>query len=454
MADTRRHTHEHLVTLLKEQVQPALGCTEPACIGIAVARAYAEVTGEVHQVDLRLSLNMFKNASGVGVPGTPECGAVFAAALALVCGDPELELEVFSRVDEAAVCAAQALAAQGIIRVAVTDDETPIFVEALVRTAAGTGRCVIRHGHTQVELVERNGGAVFRRSSPAGAAGGELSGGAACTPPASGEGVPILEGMTLRDLCRAVESIPLADIAFLIVGVPMNYRIAQTGLDQRPGLGLGAALRELMAEGSLDVNLVNKARMYAAAAADARMAGLKMPVMACAGSGNHGLMAVLPPYVVCRELEFDEEKLIRALALSHLVTIAITELSGRLTPFCGCALAAGVGATAAVAWLLGCDDAHIAGSVNSMIGSLAGVLCDGAKGGCAFKLSTAAAEAVLCAMLAGKGVHILGGQGITGIGPETTIRNIARVCSQGMKQVDREVVGLILGARTGARAGA
>ena len=452
--------YAHLVAVLKEQVRPALGCTEPACIGVACARAFAEVPGEVREVTVRLSLNMFKNANGVGIPGTSECGVPFAVALALACGDAGRGLEVFSGVTDEAVAWAQNFVASGSVRVHVVEDETPVFVEALVVTDKGSGRCVIRHGHTRVELVERDGVRVFPRE-----AGRTLlaSGSGSAQEPADcaecdrtdscsrlpdecvRAAAPILKGMTLVDLRKAVEALPLADLAFLIVGVPMNNRIAQAGLDQRPGLGLGAALRELMAEGSLEVNLVNKARMYAAAAADARMAGINMPVMSCAGSGNHGVMAVILPYVVCKELELDEEKLIRSLALSHLVTIAITEFSGRLTPSCGCALAAGVGASVAVAWLMGCNDAQMSGAVNSMIGSLAGVLCDGAKGGCAFKLSAAAGEAVLCALLAAKNVHITWGQGISGIGPETTIRNIAQVCSQGMKQVDREVVGLILG---------
>lgn len=450
--------YAHLVELLKDQVRPALGCTEPACIGVACARAFAEVPGEIREATVRLSLNMFKNANGVGIPGTSECGVPFAVALGLVCGDAEQGLEVFSGVTGEAVAAAQKLVAAGSIRIHVMEDETPVFVEAIVTTSKGVGRCVIRHGHTRIERVERDGVRVFPRDCGRGLAGSaeasDCADCAECGQVAScsrspGEcthaAAPILEGMSLADLRRAVEVIPLAELAFLIVGVPMNNRIAQAGLDQRPGLGLGAALRELMAEGSLEVNLVNKARMYAAAAADARMAGINMPVMSCAGSGNHGIMAVILPYVVCKELELDEEKLIRGLALSHLVTIAITEFSGRLTPSCGCALAAGVGASVAVAWLMGCNDEQMAGVVNSMIGSLAGVLCDGAKGGCAFKLSAAAGEAVLCALLANKGVHITWGQGISGIGPETTIRNIAQVCGQGMKQVDREVVGLILG---------
>ena len=152
--------------------------------------------------------------------------------------------------------------------------------------------------------------------------------------------------MTMQDLRKEVEELPLEDIAFLIAGVPMNYRMAKVGLEQKAGRALGNAIKELMEEGSIENNIVNTVRMFAAAAADARMAGLKMPVMSSAGSGNHGITAIIPPYIVCQEKKYDEEKLIRALAFSHLVTIAIKEFSGPLSPVCGCAIAAGIGAAA------------------------------------------------------------------------------------------------------------
>ncbi len=258
------------------------------------------------------------------------------------------------------------------------------------------------------------------------------------------EHVPLLQNMTIKDLRKEVEELPLEDIAFLIAGVPMNYRIAKVGLEQKNGLALGNAIKELMEEGSIEKNIVNTVRMYAAAAADARMAGLKMPVMSSAGSGNHGITAIIPPYIVCQEKHYDEEKLIRALAFSHLVTIAIKEFSGPLSPVCGCAIAAGIGAAVSIAWLLDCDDNQIAGVINSMSGTLAGMLCDGAKGGCAFKLATAAGEAVMCALLAKKNVFIHNNQGIVGVCPETTIQNIGYICTQGMCAVDSTVIGVML----------
>jgi len=421
---------EHLLRLLKEKVKPAIGCTEPVAIALAVARAHEAIGGNLTQIHLVTSGNVFKNANGVGIPGTTEYGIPFAIVLALACGDSTKGLEVFADVTDEAVVKAQALLTQISISITTTDDEGAFFIAAELTGDNGNAKCIIRDQHTNIVHVEKNGETLFHRESAH----------TDDTPAYH----PILQDMNLKELREAVEAFPLEDIAFLIAGVPMNFRMANVGLEKRPGLALGGAIADLIEEGVLESNLINKVRMYAAAAADARMAGLKLPVMSSAGSGNHGIMAILPPYIVCRELNLDEEKLIRALAFSHLTTIAIKEFSGALSPVCGCAIAAGVGAAVAVAWLLDADDTQIAGTVNSMIGTLAGMLCDGAKGGCAFKLSTAAGEAILAALLAKRNVYITAGQGIVAVDASTTIQNIGLISTQGMKNVDSTVINVML----------
>lgn len=427
---------DYLISLLKAQVRPALGCTEPAAIAVAVARAFEEVRGDLTSVSVTTSGNIFKNANGVGIPGTREYGIPFAVALALACGDASKGLEVFAAVTDEAVEKARALTRDVPIRVAVDDTHGNFYIEARVTGSAGDARCIIRHAHTNIELVEKNGCPVLQTASEHSA-----------DPVTAPVHDPILKDLTIQGLRREIEALPLEDIAFLIAGVPMNFRMAQVGLAERPGLALGAAIGDLIKKGVLENNMVNKVRMHAAAAADARMAGLKLPVMSSAGSGNHGITAILPPYIVCRELELDEEKLIRALAFSHLMTIAIKEFSGALSPVCGCAVAAGIGAAVAVAWLLDCNDEQIAGTINSMSGTLAGMLCDGAKGGCAFKLSTAAGEATLCALLAKENVFITQGQGIVAVNAETTIQNVGLISTQGMKGVDSTVINVMLAER-------
>ena len=365
----------------------------------------------------------------MGIPGTREYGIPFAVALALACGDASRGLEVFAAVDDAAVDRARNIAQSVPISVDVNDSEGSFYIRAEVSSSGGTAGCVIRNSHTNIERVEKDGRILVDQRQERSDA-----------PQAPGHD-PILKDLTIKQLRQEIEALPLEEIAFLIAGVPLNFRMAKVGL---AGLGLGAALGDLMEKGVLESNIVNKVRMHAAAAADARMAGLKMPVMSSAGSGNHGITAILPPYIVCRELNLDEEKLIRSLAFSHLMTIAIKEFSGALSPVCGCAIAAGIGAAVAVAWLLECNDEQIAGTINSMSGTLAGMLCDGAKGGCAFKLSTAAGEATLCALLAKQNVFITHGQGIVAVDAETTIQNVGLISTQGMQGVDNTVINVML----------
>ena len=219
--------------------------------------------------------------------------------------------------------------------------------------------------------------------------------------------------------------------------------IAKVGLDEKSGPGLGAALNLLMAEGVIQKDLVNKARILTSAACDARMAGINMPVMSSAGSGNHGLTAIIPPAVICEAMGCDDEKLARVLAFSHLTTAYIKIFTGGLSPVCGCAVAAGIGASASITWLLGGTIKQIGGAVKNMVGTLTGMVCDGAKGGCAFKLSTASSEAIIQANLSMANIFIGDLDGIVSPGIEDTIKNLGKFCMVGMKDADTEIIHIM-----------
>lgn len=426
--------YEKIVAILKDKVKPALGCTEPVAVAYAVALAFREVRGEIHQVDIRVSPNIFKNGMRVGLPGTRESGIPFAVALALVCGDPDRGLEVFDTVDEVGIIEARAIINRKLIHVELDDSPEPFFIEASVMTSMGTARCVILDSHTNVVLIEKNGVNVLEA-----APGSERT-----TDGLPAAKVEKLGDLSIRELIRIIETIPCDDIRFLAEGARMNMAMAETGLKEKSGLGLGAGLKALMEKGEIADSLINQVKIHTAAATDARMAGVKQPVMSSAGSGNHGITAIIPPYLTCLHLGFDEDKLVRALAFSHLMTIYIKEFTGSLSPVCGCAIAAGIGASVSVAWLLGANEDQIAGAVKNMGGDLAGMVCDGAKGGCAFKLSTASGEAILSAKLARNNIVISDRDGIVGIGAESTIRNLGQLCVVGMNNVDKSIIDTML----------
>lgn len=421
---------DDILTILKQQVKPARGCTEPVAVALAVSTAYKDIKGDVDKINIKLSPNIYKNGMRVGIPGTKEKGIVFAVALAVVCGEPELGLELFKNVNDSFINKAKDIVAQNKISIEVVDDQGNFFIEAQIFTDNGNACCRVKDNHTNIVYLEVNGNVVYSDEEKDcifndGFNGNKLS----------------LKNLSIKEIINFIEDVPFEDISFLLEGVELNITMANKGLEDK--IGLGAGMSQLLEKGILRDDIVNQVRIITSAACDARMAGINLPVMSSAGSGNHGITAIIPPTIVCRYLGYDNEKLSRALALSHLVTAYIKEYTGRLSPVCGCSVAAGIGASASIAWLLGGNYNEIVGSINNMVGAISGMICDGAKGGCAYKLSTAASEAVIQAYLAVNGVVISNYDGIVGDDVEATIRNLGVLSSEGMKDMDGAILKIM-----------
>lgn len=422
--------YEEFLNNLTEGVKPALGCTEPVAVGLAASAAYNNLEGEVESVKVKVSPNIFKNGMGVGIPGTTEIGLEFASALGVTCGDSELGLEVYKHVNDEAVEAANALLAEDKVEVTIGEDEGRFYIEALVETSEGNGKAIIRDSHTNIVYIEKNGQVEFEKK--------------ASTEDDSGEEKSLnLENIEIADLRNFVENVDFKEIEFLLEGAEMNRKVAEVGLKEKPGPAIGASLKDLMDDGFLEKNMLNDAKMMASAASDARMAGLNVPVMSSGGSGNQGITAILPVVVACEHLGCSDEKLARALAYSHLMTAYVKTFTGNLSPVCGCGLSAGMGSSTAITWAMGGTDAQIGYAVRNMVGTLAGMVCDGAKGGCAFKIATAASEAVLQAKLAMSDVAINEYDGIVDPNTEQTIRNLGAFSNEGMAAADSEIIRIM-----------
>lgn len=419
-----------LLEILKEGVKPALGCTEPVALGLSVAEAYRHIKGEIINIKKELSPNIYKNGIGVGIPGTSEKGLMFAAALAIVCGDSTLGLEVFKYVNELHVIKAKEIVKQKDIKILIEDNKGNFHIKAEVVTDNGKGICIIKENHTNIVFVQVNNKIIFKKD--------RLNGKIKKDPMHS------LVNLSIRDIIEFVEKVPLKDIMFLLQGVRINMDIAQKGLEEGSGAGLGSAMNVLMEEGEIKEDVITKARILTAAACDARMAGVNMPVMSSAGSGNNGITAIIPPVVVCEHIGCDDEELTRTLAFSHLTTSYIKAFTGVLSPICSCAIAAGIGASAAITWLMGGSEKQIEYAIKNMIGSIAGMICDGAKCGCAFKLSIAASEAIIQSKLAMKNIFISDFDGIVGSTADRTIRNLGKFCTEAMKDMDKEIIEIMI----------
>ncbi len=416
-------------------VQPSLGCTEPAAIALATALAREAVGGMVKKVTVFCDANVFKNALRVNIPGLGEVkGALMAAGLGALAGDPQLRLEILRGVTSEDVLAARELANRGLINISIGKREQPgLYIEALVETDHGSGRVIIENTHTNVIAVVANG---QPQPLPSWVGTGDKSG-------AKGAEA-ILKEMTLREVVKLADNITSEEKAYLLKGVRMNEAAGREGLAKKAGLGVGAGLAELVKKGLLADDLASQAEVLAASAADARMSGMMVPVMTSGYSGNQGIVATIPVAVVAKGLGAGEEKLARAVATSHLIVAYIKAHVGNLSALCGAYVAGGIGAAAGVVRLLGGEVADIERVMNIMVGNLTGVICDGAKPGCALKVGTGAGVAVKSAMLAMQGVQIPEGEGIVGGTAESTVRNLGLLANPGMVQTDKQILQIML----------
>lgn len=419
---------KELLRVLRDEMKPAVGCTEPVAVALASSKAYQAVGGELEGISITTDSALFKTSRTCVVPGTSGTGYALTAVLGILVGEPSLELEVLKRVEEKSVVKAKSWLKKGIVEVAMKEGEVGIYVEAVVRTSKGVGRAVIKDTHTNIVLVEANGKVVYKKKEES-----------------KEEKHFDIASLRVTDLIRFVEGIPFEDIRFVLDAVKMNKELAQEGLNGRFGMGVGANMLSLLGEKKIADDPITSAQILVASATDARFGGAKKPAMSIAGSGSHGITATLPVAVMAERMGIGEERLARAIALSLLFTIYIKAYSGRLSAFCGCAVTAAVGASTGIVYLLGGDDEQVGYAIKNMAADVTGIICDGGNFSCALKTSTGAGAAIRAALLALKGVVIPDDIGIVGRGVEETIKNMGRISSPGMVETDRVILDIVGG---------
>ncbi|MCJ2163145.1 MULTISPECIES: L-serine ammonia-lyase, iron-sulfur-dependent, subunit alpha [unclassified Pseudodesulfovibrio] len=427
--------------VLSIQVAPALGCTEPVAIALGAASAMSLLpTDDFDTLEVAVDPNVYKNGLAVSIPGANGlCGLDTAAALGAVGGDPALRLEVLQTVTDAHVTAAKAALAAKKVTVTLLTDHRGLLIRTRAISGSNTAESVIEGLHDNIVSLTLNGKPV---DSPL--IKGRTEGGP--SPVAAMEAW--LKTLTLNELVGLTDELDDDDFAFIREGVDVNMRLAEQGLKYGLGLGVGKTLERLSRQGLIKKDMMLAARILASAAADARMSGASLPAMSSAGSGNHGLTAILPIWAVKDYVEGIEPKaVLEAIALSHIVTAFVKAHTGRLSAICGCSVAAGAGATAGITFLLGGDAKHIAGAIKNLLEDLAGIICDGAKTGCALKLATAAGTAVQAALFSLQGVNVHHTDGIIGLSSEDTMRNVGTLAVDGMIQTDQTILQIMLKKR-------
>lgn len=416
--------------IIKHEVFPALGCTEPIAVAYACAIAAEKLGAVVDRVHVSVDPGVYKNGFAVTVPQTGgKKGNIIAAALGALIADSKLKMEILSGTDEAKLDRASEMVAEGLVTVSFAPDKCDLYIDATVYSGERSARAILSGGHTNLSYLECDGELIISSANSTNGSDNHAYRRA-------------LKEMDLKEMLALLDGLDADDLAYLKKGVEMNLKIAEAG---KKLTKVGHYVEELVRKGFLLSDVVSSSKILAASASDARMAGLSYPVMSSGGSGNQGIVASLVPYNVGLFFQIPEETILRSIALSHIINAYIKCHTGDLAPICGCAIAAGVGAAVAVVYQqAGNDIGKINLAVNTIISDIGGMLCDGAKGGCALKVVSSADAAIRAAYMALNGHGITDEEGFIGKTAEQTIRNLNRITERGMSLVDATMLDIMM----------
>jgi len=415
--------------LLSQELVIALGCTEPIAVAYAAALAKKHVRGStVVAVTVYASGNVIKNAMSVVIPGTEHCGVDMAAALGVVAGDADKHLEVLAGLTSGDIQKAIDLVGQGFVNVHVAESDKRLYIEVSVQTVESCAKVVIADEHTRVEVIEVDGLIIEQAETIPLQAIGE---------------VERMSFMDLDTIWEFVRSVELGHLGAVQQSMELNLAIAEEGLRNPYGLQVGKTLKQYVDQGLLGDDLVNYAVSLTAAATDARMAGCPLPAVSNSGSGNQGISATVPVLAVGKRLDASRDKILRAVTLSNLISIYIKAKFGRLSALCG-AVVSGTGASCGITFLLGGGISEVKMAIQNMLGNVTGMICDGAKPGCALKVATCTSAAAQSALLAARGLGIQSTDGIIETSPTCSIDNLCRIGNQGTIETDKIILEIML----------
>ena len=417
---------KQIIDLIKKEVIPAIGCTEPIAVALCVAKAAETLGMKPEKIEVLLSANILKNAMGVGIPGTDMVGLPIAVALGALIGRSEYQLEVLRDCTPEAVEQGKLFIAEKRICISLKEDITEkLYIEVICTAGSQKATAVIAGGHTTFVYIATDEKVLLDKQQTANEEEEDAS----------------LE-LNLRKVYDFALTSPLDEIRFILDTARLNKAAAEQAFKGNYGHSLGKMLRGTYEHKVMGDSVFSHILSYTSAACDARMAGAMIPVMSNSGSGNQGISATLPVVVFAEENGKTEEELIRALMLSHLTVIYIKQSLGRLSALCGCVVAA-TGSSCGITWLMGGNYNQVAFAVQNMIANLTGMSCDGAKPSCALKVTTGVSTAVLSAMMAMEDRCVTSVEGIIDEDVDQSIRNLTRIGSQAMNETDKMVLDIM-----------
>lgn len=432
-----------IIELIHKEVKPALGCTEPIAVALAVAKAVEIIeencecadkewrkTAEM-EVKVEVSGNILKNGMGVGIPGTGMIGLHIAAALGAVCGKSSYGLEVLHDLDEDSIARAKEMAATGKVNISLAQTSHKLYVKSTVSARCEhSASAEIEDDHDRIVQTWFDDKVIQEYC------GNRDSGSEDSKTTAD-------YGLTVKEIYDFARSVAFEDIKFILESKDLNLTLAKEGLRGEYGLKVGKTIGSENHRKVFGDDFLSYAMSLTAAASDARMAGCTLPAMSNSGSGNQGITVTMPVIAYCLKHKVSDEKLARALVMSHLTAIHIKGYLGKLSALCGCVVAS-TGSACGIVYLEGGGYEEICAAIKNMIGNITGMVCDGAKVGCAMKVASGVSSAIQSAVLALNGTCISANDGIIENDIEKTIRNLCQIGSAGMQSADSMILNIMV----------
>ncbi|MDU1824219.1 MULTISPECIES: L-serine ammonia-lyase, iron-sulfur-dependent, subunit alpha [Clostridium] len=415
------------IDILKREVVPAEGCTEPIAVAYAVSLASEQIKGEIKQIQLYLSANIIKNALGVGIPGTGKIGIEIAAALGGIIKKSEKKLEILSNFTKDELEKANEIVNNKVVKISQKYTEEKLYIEAIVRSDNEYAKVVISREHTNIILIEKNDNVLYKSKVET-----------------EENIIEDSDELSVEKIYKFATTADFNEIKFILNAVPMNKKVSNEGLKGGYGLQVGNKISSTSKFNLLTSNAANQIIAATAAASDARMDGCTMPIMTTGGSGNQGIACTMPVIELGSILKKSDEDLARALIISNLITIHLKEYMGRLSPLCGAGIAGATGACCGMTYLQGGSLENIKRAINNMLADLSGLICDGAKTTCALKIATATNAAIQCSTLAMNNISPSSKDGIVFDDVEETIKNIAKLVKEGLANTDNTILSIML----------
>lgn len=423
-------TKAQMLELLKKDVVPALGCTEPVCVALCAAKAAAILDKPVNRISVEVNPGIYKNAMSAGIPGCTKVGIPWAAAIGAFLKNPEKEFQLLEDISPTVLEYAQALIETNQVSVCVKNDEKSLYVRCVLFTESEEAICITRNAHTNTVFLSKNGTVLFEKAPIAVTASDDPL-------------VDLLTDLTIAQIRQLVCSASEDELSFIADGIMMNDTLTAYSEDNPIGIGLADTLRSQKTASLFGSNLITRITLAVTSAAESRLDGCPLPTMSSSGAGTKGLVVILPISETAKVIGASKLNTLRAVAFGHLVNRYINVFVGKLSPMCSCVMCSSTAAAAGIAMLLGGSDEQIGYAIRNMTGTVTGMICDGGKVGCAMKVATGSFAALTSALQAVNNVVLRTSDGICAETPEQCIRNMASVGINGMKDADQEILRIM-----------